>query len=141
MKRIIFTIVLLLAAVLVLQGCTTTGSDTATPAATATPATAEPTITEEPAAAEPTLTETPASDSGERTFTTDELLQYDGSNGNPAYIAVDGVVYDVTNVTYWRGGQHNGFTAGRDLTNEIKTISPHGVTKLVGLVVVGKLAD
>ena len=62
-------------------------------------------------------------------------------NGNPAYIAVDGVIYDVTDVPQWNGGGHNGYFAGNDLTEEIKTISPHGVSKLNGIPVVGTLAD
>ena len=33
----------------------------------------------------------------EKTFTLAQLAQYDGQNGQPAYVAVDGVVYDVTN--------------------------------------------
>ncbi|MFH1511967.1 MAG: cytochrome b5 domain-containing protein [Bacillota bacterium] len=74
-------------------------------------------------------------------FTLDEFAKFDGKNGNPAYIAVDGVIYDVTNVPQWRNGDHNGFTAGHDLTEEIKNISPHGLSKLTGLPVVGKLAE
>lgn len=79
--------------------------------------------------------------SEELILTIDELSQYDGTDGNPAYIAVDGVIYDVTNVGEWNGGGHNGFAAGNDLTNEIKTISPHGVSKLEGIPIVGKLAE
>ena len=74
-------------------------------------------------------------------LTLEELSQYDGQNGNPAYIAVDGVIYDVSNVSFWAGGQHNGFTAGADLTDAIKNVSPHGVSKLSGLPVVGELTD
>jgi predicted heme/steroid binding protein len=54
---------------------------------------------------------------------------------------VDGVIYDVTNVPQWSNGGHNGFTAGKDLTEEIKNVSPHGVSKLQGLPVVGKLIE
>jgi predicted heme/steroid binding protein len=54
---------------------------------------------------------------------------------------VDGVIYDVTNVPQWRNGEHNGFSAGQDLTDEIKSISPHGVSKLKTVPVVGRLAD
>lgn len=72
-------------------------------------------------------------------FTLVELEAFDGQNGNPAYIAVDGMIYDVSNASPWKNGQHNGFEAGRDLTEEIKNSSPHGVSKLRGLPVVGKL--
>ena len=57
-------------------------------------------------------------------LTLEELSQYTGQNGKPAYIAVDGVIYDVTNVPQWENGGHNGFSAGKDLTKEIKTVSP-----------------
>lgn len=72
-------------------------------------------------------------------LTVEELAQYNGKDGNPAYIAVDGVIYDVSDVPQWKDGEHNGFSAGNDLTEEIKTISPHGVSKLKGLPVVGAL--
>ena len=74
-------------------------------------------------------------------LTLEQLAQYNGKNGNPAYIAVDGIIYDVTNVPQWTNGDHNGFEAGNDLTEQIKTISPHGVSKLNGIQAVGKLAD
>ena len=67
------------------------------------------------------------------------MSQYTGQNGKPAYIAVDGVIYDVTNVPQWKNGGHNGFSAGKDLTKEIKTVSPHGTSKLNGVPAVGKL--
>lgn len=82
---------------------------------------------------------TQPANSGEKIFTLTELSKYNGQNGNPAYIAVDGIVYDVSNVREWRNGTHNGFDAGKDLTEEIKNISPHGVSKLKGIPVVGKL--
>ncbi len=72
-------------------------------------------------------------------LTLEELSQYTGQNGKPAYIAVDGVIYDVTNVPQWKNGGHNGFSAGKDLTKEIKTVSPHGISKLNGVPAVGKL--
>ncbi|QQO10669.1 cytochrome b5 domain-containing protein [Breznakiella homolactica] len=74
-----------------------------------------------------------------RTFTAEELARYNGTNGNPAYVAVDGTVYDVTNVPQWAGGKHyQGLTAGKDLTEEIKK-SPHGTSVLSKLPVVGTL--
>ena len=53
------------------------------------------TATEEPAAPE---------QAEEKTFTLDEVHEYDGKDGAKAYIAVDGVVYDVTDVGPWAGG-------------------------------------
>lgn len=78
-----------------------------------------------------------ATDTAQKTFTKDELAKYDGKNGNPAYVAVNGVVYDVTNVRQWSGGSHQGYNAGQDLTKAIQQ-SPHGVSVLKDLPVVGK---
>jgi predicted heme/steroid binding protein len=53
----------------------------------------------------------------ERVFTERELQQFDGTRGKPAYIAYEGVVYDVTASSLWRGGQHKDLhCAGTDLT-------------------------
>ena len=76
----------------------------------------------------------------ELVLTPEELAAYNGKDGIPAYIAVDGVIYDVTNVPEWKNGEHNGFSAGNDLTKEIKTVSPHGISRLNGVPVVGRLA-
>ena len=74
-------------------------------------------------------------------LTLEELAEFDGQDGQPAYIAVDGDIYDVTDSTRWRNGQHNGYTAGNDLTEEIKTISPHGVSKLKTVPMIGRLKE
>ncbi|MBP1755225.1 MAG: Cytochrome b5-like Heme/Steroid binding domain protein [Firmicutes bacterium] len=74
-----------------------------------------------------------------KTFTIDELKTYDGQNGNPAYVAVDGIVYDVTDADGWNNGKHkNGIVAGVDLTSKLAE-SPHGAKVLNDLPVVGKL--
>lgn len=94
--------------------------------------------------APPAVTETEAAvttPAGEKTFTLDELAAFNGKDGNRAYVAVDGVVYDLTDSAAWKNGQHNGFEAGKDLTDEIKNVSPHGVGNLEGIPVVGKLVD
>lgn len=80
-------------------------------------------------------------DAEELVLTTEELSEFNGLDGKPAYIAVDGVVYDVSNVEPWKGAKHNGYSAGNDLTEEIKTVSPHGLSKLKGVPIVGKLVD
>lgn len=79
-------------------------------------------------------------DSNLKTFTLQELKTFDGKNGNPAYVAVNGKVYDVSKSSAWRNGLHAGYKAGEDLTNDMQN-SPHGVRVLEGLPVVGKLAN
>lgn len=54
------------------------------------------------------------------------LKTYDGKNGHKAYVALNGYVYDVSNVSAWKGGKHyKGMVAGTDLTSHIDE-SPHG---------------
>ncbi|MBN2828338.1 MAG: cytochrome B5, partial [Tissierellales bacterium] len=57
-------------------------------------------------------------------MTLEELKSYDGQNGNPAYIAIDGIIYDVSNVSQWKNGTHNGQTAGNNLSDQIASLSP-----------------
>lgn len=69
-----------------------------------------------------------------------ELSKYDGRNGNPAYVAVNGVVYDVTNNAAWAAASHFGLSAGRDLTGA--HASCHANQDVLSkLKVVGRLDD
>ena len=70
-----------------------------------------------------------------------ELSTYNGKNGRPAYVAVDGIIYNVTKSDAWNNGDHNGFEAGKDLTREIKNISPHGLIKLDNVPAIGRIVD
>lgn len=72
-------------------------------------------------------------------FTAATLAYYDGQEGRPAYVAVNGVVYDVTSSPRWRNGAHNGFQAGRDLTSQFN--AQHGDTRLSRFPVVGTYQD
>lgn len=72
------------------------------------------------------------------TFTLQELSRFDGKGGNPAYVAVNGTVYDVTNNAAWAAASHFGLTAGKDLTNEFASCHA-GQPILNKLKVVGKL--
>ena len=116
-------------------GCAASTGDSAaaTPAMAAETAAASDATATDPAAAKGSAAD------GTLELTLDQLKQYDGKNGNPAYIAVDGVLYDVTNVGQWKNGGHEGYSAGNDLTDAIKNSSPHGTSKLKGVPVVGKL--
>ncbi len=70
-------------------------------------------------------------------FTLEQLSQYDGRNGAPAYVAVNGVVYNLTNNRLWSGGNHFwGLSAGRDLSIEFASCHP-GAMVLSVLPVVG----
>ena len=58
-------------------------------------------------------------------MTKSELAKHDGRDGRPAYIAVNGTIYDVTASPLWQGGAHQGsHQAGADLTEELKS-APH----------------
>ncbi|WP_426349011.1 cytochrome b5 domain-containing protein [Alloiococcus sp. CFN-8] len=65
----------------------------------------------------------------ERVFTLEELGKYDGSGGNPAYVAVNGVVYDMSREATWGGGTHFGLYAGKDLTSEFQGC--HGMAAIL----------
>jgi predicted heme/steroid binding protein len=53
-------------------------------------------------------------------FTLSELAYNDGSMGKSAYVAVNGIVYDVSNEAAWGGASHFGLIAGKDLTSQFK---------------------
>lgn len=72
------------------------------------------------------------------TFTLEQLSTYNGEDGNKAYVAYKGVVYDITGHAKWIDGKHNGNTAGTDLTDKISQ-SPHGESKFKTLEIVGTI--
>jgi len=77
----------------------------------------------------------------ERKFTLEELKQYDGKGGRPAYIAYKGKVYDVTESYLWTNGDHQGqHEAGKDLTEEI-ALAPHGEEMLQNVKLIGVLVS
>ena len=95
-------------------------------------------------AADSTTTTADDSETGESelVLTLDELSAFNGKNGQPAYVAVDGVIYDFTDLGRWTNGEHAGqFEAGNDLTEEIDELSPHGRDVLDRAPIVGRLAD
>ncbi len=76
-----------------------------------------------------------------RVFTPSELKKYDGKNGRRAYVACNGIVYDVTESFLWKNGKHQALhEAGRDLTEEIKE-APHGEEFLKKFPIVGRFVN
>jgi predicted heme/steroid binding protein len=72
-------------------------------------------------------------------ITLEQLKQYDGQKGRPAYIAYKGKVYEVTNSDMWEYGEHfSVHLAGQDVTDGIDN-APHGEEKLEAIVLIGEL--
>lgn len=71
-------------------------------------------------------------------FSVDELAIHDGVNA-PAYVACNGMIYDISESFLWQKGNHQGLhLAGRDLT-EAFAEAPHGIEFLERFPVVGIL--
>lgn len=70
----------------------------------------------------------------EKEFTRAELANYNGDDGKPHYMAIDGVVYDITDA------QEKGISS-RDLMQLVFGSSDHKEELLKKLTVVGKLTD
>ncbi len=72
-------------------------------------------------------------------FDLEELSQFDGKDGKPAYIAVHGWVIDVSDSKLWKEGVHmKRHYAGKDLTTDIKA-APHSLETLAKFPQVGIL--
>ncbi len=71
-------------------------------------------------------------------LTEEELAEYDGREGRDAFVAVDGIIYDVTE--RFTDGPHGGQEAGQDLTEEIGEAG-HLRTVLPDYPVVGVLVE
>lgn len=73
----------------------------------------------------------------EQTFTKEQLAEYNGTTRPEKYVAIDGLVYDLTPMAAWSGANHHGNVAGQDLSDVIVT-APHKKAVLAKLKVVGK---
>ncbi len=135
-RRTCLLLALLLLLALGIPGC---GGDATEP--TAPPGT-------EPSVTQPATTGTDGSTttgSEEKVFTLDELAGYDGNEGRAAYVAVDGVVYDVSASRMWPEGKHSacgaGAIAGQDLSEVLKRAPANMRALIERMPVVGELAQ
>jgi predicted heme/steroid binding protein len=70
---------------------------------------------------------------------TDTLASFSGMDGNRAIVAVEGVLYDVTDSRLWRLGSHvKQHQAGQDLTAALRG-APHGPEVLSRMPMIGEL--
>jgi len=110
---------------------TTTTTDTNSNTTTTAPQTTTTTTT--------TQTTTSTTTTALRVFTLAELATFNGNNGSTAYMAVNGTVYNVTNVAEWSNGWHKGMhLAGTD-ASAVFAGSPHSLGFLSQLTIVGTL--
>ena len=76
-----------------------------------------------------------------KTFTEEELAEYNGKDGKPIYIAHKGKVYDVSESRMWKNGRHmNRHNAGADLSSDIPA-APHDTDVLERYPQVGELKE
>jgi predicted heme/steroid binding protein len=77
----------------------------------------------------------------ENYLTTQQLAYFNGEYGARAYIAFEGVIYDVTESSFWQFGRHQGnHQAGMDLTDELND-APHGEEIIKKFPIVGYLLE
>jgi predicted heme/steroid binding protein len=75
----------------------------------------------------------------DRVFTREELARYDGKDGEAAYVAFEGKVYDVTESDMWENGTHEfEHEAGED-HSEALLDAPHATDVMDRFPVVGTL--
>lgn len=75
-----------------------------------------------------------------KVFNKESLAEFNGKDGKPGYVAVNGVVYDVSDVAAWQTPHAGRFEPGKDYSTEIGQ-SPHGLKNLENLEVVGTYED
>lgn len=74
-------------------------------------------------------------------LTEEELTVYNGEDGMPAYIAVDGFIYDVTTASNWIDGESEEDYYGKDITDEFDTLVPEGEAFLDTVPIVGEIIE
>jgi predicted heme/steroid binding protein len=72
-------------------------------------------------------------------MTSEELAEFNGRDGKPAYVAVNNIIYDLSASSLWENGNHvDTHQAGQDLTEDLKK-APHVRALVERFPVVGQL--
>lgn len=72
------------------------------------------------------------------TYTKSQLALRNGQDKPQIWVALKGVIYDVTDSRLWRNGKHYEHWAGQDLTYELED-APHTDAVFEKFLVVGRL--
>jgi predicted heme/steroid binding protein len=89
-----------------------------------------------------TASDTQDEEPEELLLTLQELADFDGRSGRRGLIAVDGIIYDVSNSSLWPNGLHRGIhQAGQDLTAAMDQNPRHGREMLQRLPRVGRIIE
>ncbi|WP_106292114.1 cytochrome b5 domain-containing protein [Arcticibacter pallidicorallinus] len=71
-------------------------------------------------------------------YTIAQLALRNGQDKPQIWVAVDGVIYDVTESRLWRDGKHYEHWAGQDLSDELED-APHSKSVFARFEKVGKI--
>ena len=75
-------------------------------------------------------------------YTRRELARFNGQDGEPVCVGLEGYVYDLTGSFTWKKGRHQArHTAGKDLTEPLLFEAPHGKEMVERFPVLGSLED
>lgn len=74
-------------------------------------------------------------------FTVRELAEFNGKDGKPPYVAIDGIVYDLSKIKKWKNGKHHGMLAGQVLTEEYYRCHSKRINLIKKAKVVGRLQE
>jgi predicted heme/steroid binding protein len=71
-------------------------------------------------------------------YSKQQLALRNGQDKPEIWVALNGLIYDVTDSRLWRNGKHYEHWAGQDLTDELKD-APHTESVFLKFKVVGEL--
>ena len=71
-------------------------------------------------------------------YTISQLALRNGQDKPQIWVAVDGIIYDVSESRLWRNGKHYEHWAGQDLTSELED-APHSKSVFARFKKVGKI--